>query len=90
MTSPRAVLDVVPHRAVDLALVDALCRTLLAARRRGLDVRVRTADPRLRELLALTGLGELLGAPSGQPQRQSEAGEDGIAEEGVDVRDAPA
>lgn len=44
-----------------LFLVDAVARLALAARRLGWGVRV--ADPSLRELLDLSGLGELCGQP---------------------------
>jgi hypothetical protein len=44
----------------DLALVDALARLQLMARRRGCSIRVHTCDE-LRELLLLVGLAEVLG-----------------------------
>ncbi len=75
----------------DLELLDALCRLSVAARRCGRTVRVQTDDDRLELLVVLTGLADVLrGAGSGQPQRQSEPGKDGLAEEGVDVDDPPA
>jgi ABC-type transporter Mla MlaB component len=44
----------------DIGTVDALARLKLAAGRRGGDVRLRNACLRLRELLALVGLSEVL------------------------------
>jgi hypothetical protein len=44
----------------DVGTVDALARLQLAARRRGGEVRLRNASTRLRELLALIGLVEVL------------------------------
>jgi hypothetical protein len=44
----------------DVGTVDALARLQLAARRRGGEVRLRNASGRLRELLALVGLVEVL------------------------------
>jgi ABC-type transporter Mla MlaB component len=44
----------------DLAAVDALARLHVFARRRGLSLRIRGARGRLRELLALTGLDDVL------------------------------
>lgn len=47
--------------AVDLALVDALARLQLHARRCGCSVRLGRPSPALRELLQLVGLAELVG-----------------------------
>ncbi|MFB7865342.1 STAS domain-containing protein [Streptomyces sp. NPDC056069] len=44
----------------DLAVVDALARVRLAARRRGHRLEFRGAAPELRGVLELVGLGELL------------------------------
>ena len=66
----------------DLALVDALARLHLAARRSGAVVRVQ-AGGELAGLLALCGLG-------GEPDRQPEVDEQLGADEVVDVGDAPA
>lgn len=46
--------------AADLGTVDVLARLRLAALRADEDLRVRDASPALRELLALTGLADLL------------------------------
>ena len=45
---------------VDLAVVDALARWVVAARRRGCSLRLRDPGGRLWELLDLTGLGEVI------------------------------
>ncbi|MDI2125334.1 STAS domain-containing protein [Yinghuangia seranimata] len=52
----------------DLVVVDALARLRLAARRHGRDYRVDGAPPALRDLLALVGLRDALGAdaPAGE------------------------
>ena len=47
-------------RAVDLALVDELARLRLHARGMGYELHVRDACPRLRELVALAGLADVL------------------------------
>lgn len=56
----------------DLALVDALLWTQLAARRQGWRVRLGEVSPDLRGLLELAGLGAVVGL---QPQREPELGE---------------
>jgi ABC-type transporter Mla MlaB component len=50
----------------DFVTVDALARLALGVRRCGCHVRLRGASPKLRELLALAGLGEVL--PCGPDQ----------------------
>ena len=80
----RVVLDLVPPGRADLALVSSLARLALAARRSAGLLRVRTGGD-LQALLRLTGLEEPV---SGQPRRQAELGEDLLAQEVVDVRDA--
>ena len=52
--------------AADVATVDALARLQLAARRVGRRIRVRHASAELQELLALTGLGNVLGVEPGR------------------------
>lgn len=86
---PRVLLVVLADGAADLGLLDALCRTAVAARRRGLAVELCAPDDDLRALVGLCGLGGPLGLTggSGQVQRQAEPGEDRLAEEGVDVGD---
>lgn len=75
----------------DLRLLDALCRAALAARRRGWAVALHTSDERLRALVELAGLTEVLRPyRSGQPQGQAQPDKDRFTEEGVDVGDPPA
>jgi anti-anti-sigma regulatory factor len=64
----------------DLAMVDVLARLQLAARRRGLQLRLRRAPPELRELIQLVGLTDVLGV---EPCRQAEEREErlGVEEE---------
>ena len=66
---------------VSLATVDALARLQLAARRRGLELRVRSAPGELRELIELAGLTAVLGV---EPRREAEEREErlGVEEEG--------
>lgn len=52
----RVVFDVGAVTLPDAATVEALARLRLVARRRGLDICLSRASPRLVELLALTGL----------------------------------
>jgi hypothetical protein len=70
--------------ASSLALVDALMRAALAARRRGATVRVRGAPAGLAELLELIGLG---GVVALEPVRQPEVGEQRGVEEVVQPAD---
>jgi STAS domain len=71
----------------DLALVDALARLQLAARRRGWRVRVDDAPPVLCDLLELTGLGCVLAVqPRGQPELLEELGVDEVVEPGDGAR----
>lgn len=62
----------------DAAVVDALCRMRLAARRRGCQLRLRGASPDLLDLLFLVGLSDVLPveqASGFEPKRQPEQGE---------------
>lgn len=83
------VCDVGDLRGVDLAVVDALCRLQLTARRLGSSVRLRRVPLRLRELLDLVGLTEpgcpewLIVEPGRQPEHGEVAG-------GVEEEDDPA
>jgi hypothetical protein len=54
---------------VDLGAVDLLARLALAARRRGLDLRVRQAPRDLCDLIDLCGLREPLGKPEQREER---------------------
>jgi ABC-type transporter Mla MlaB component len=47
-------------RHADLSVVDHLARLQLAARRRGLEIRVRDAPARLTELMDLVGLSGIM------------------------------
>lgn len=54
----------------DLGTVEALCALQLAARRLGCTVRVCDANERLRELIALAGLDDvLIDPPAGEGRR---------------------
>jgi hypothetical protein len=88
MVSRSSPCDAAEISAQDLALVNALARLQLAARRRGLRLRLRNVPADLVELLELCGLGEVLGLePGRQPEHREEAG--GVQEEG-DARDPVA
>ena len=65
----------------DLGTVDALARLQLAARRSGLELRLRHVSDELLELITFVGLGEVLGL---EPRRQPEEREErvGVEEEG--------
>lgn len=74
----------------DLAIVDALARLQLAARRTGASVRLRGASPRLTEVLELAGLSDVLpcsGMSGAEVGGQAEALEEPRVQEVVDVRD---
>jgi ABC-type transporter Mla MlaB component len=68
----------------DVGTVDALARLQLAARRGGGEVRLRHASPRLRELLTLIGLAEVLPPQPDSAVEGFEAG--GQAEDREQVR----
>lgn len=77
----------------DLALVDALARLQLAARRLGCSIRLRDASRELHELLDLAGLGDLVAGPAGLPLdagREAEGGEHLGVQEVVPPGDQPA
>ena len=69
----------------DVAVVDALARLQLVARRRGLRCDVRVEGPELIGLLDLLGLRGALGQPVGQAEACEQRP---IVEEMVDVDDA--
>jgi ABC-type transporter Mla MlaB component len=86
------VCDVAAITEPDAGTVDLLARLQLTARRLGRGIQVRHAHPRLRELLALTGLTEVLPSPSGsvsvEPGGEAEQREQVLGvEEGVDSPD---
>ena len=66
---------------VSLATVEALARLQLAARRKGLDLRLHVVSRELRDLIQLAGLTQVLGV---EPRRQPEEREQrvGVEEEG--------
>ncbi|HEV7897822.1 MAG TPA: STAS domain-containing protein [Planosporangium sp.] len=75
----------------DIATIEVLARLRLTARRLGCDLRVHGANHRLTELLAVTGLDDVLGHSSGsvaEPRRQPEQGKQVLGiEEGVHPAD---
>ena len=76
----------VDARRPDLALVDALARLQLDARRRGGRLRLRNASDELRGLLELVGLADVLAV---EPRRQPELGKELGVEEVMQPRDRP-
>jgi anti-anti-sigma regulatory factor len=59
--------------SADLATIDALARLHLAARRAGLELRLRNVSAELRELLAFVGLDDVLRVePRGQAEEREE------------------
>ncbi len=66
---------------VSLDAVEALARLQLAARRKGLDLRLHVVSRELRDLIELAGLTHVLRV---EPQRQAEEREErlGVEEEG--------
>ena len=70
-----------------LALVDALARGQLAARRRGWEMRLRDASEDLRGLLELVGFADVLAL---EPRREAELGEQLRVEEVMQPGDPPA
>jgi hypothetical protein len=87
----RVVCHVDPVANPDVGTVDALARMQLAARRRGWELWVEGATERMRELLALTGLEDVVRCEGsdletlGKPEGRKEAR--GVEEEG-DAADA--
>jgi len=77
----------VDARRADLALVAALVRLQLIARRDGARVRLRNASDELRALLELVGLADVLGL---EPLGQAELDEQLGVEEVVQAGDPPA
>jgi anti-anti-sigma regulatory factor len=74
--------------AADGVTVDALARIHLAARRAGVRLSLRHTSTELRELLAFSGLTEVLGL---EPSRQAEEREELLgAEEERQLDDLPA
>jgi anti-anti-sigma regulatory factor len=66
---------------VSLDAVEALARLQLAARRKGLDLRLHVVSRELRDLIELAGLTQVLGVePRGQPEEREQRV--GVEEEG--------
>jgi hypothetical protein len=84
----QVALELGPPSAPDLALVAALARLALHARRSAGALTVHGGDD-LTDLLRLAGLSEVLGAGSAEADRQAVLLEDLGAEEVVDVGDPP-
>ena len=80
MAPTEIVLDLSPA-AADVETLDALARLQLAARRAGLELRLRRASPELAELIAFAGLDAVLRV---EVRRQPEEREErlGLEEEG--------
>jgi anti-anti-sigma regulatory factor len=79
--------DVSHLRTADLAVVDTLARAHLNARRRGIRLLFTNASPQLRELIAFTGLADVL---LGRLEREPEEREEAVGvEEGVEADDPP-
>lgn len=81
------VVGRVDARRADLALVDALVRLQLVARRDGARVRLRDVSDELRALLELVGLAGVLGL---EPGGKAELGEQPGVEEVMQAGDPPA
>ena len=93
---PDVVVARMDAGAPDLALVDALMRWALVARRRGRGLRLGDVPDDLRELLAFVGLSEALGLdcvsgaggvdgllePRRQPERREQLREDEVVQPG--------
>jgi anti-anti-sigma regulatory factor len=71
----------------DLGTIDALARLQLAARRLGLDLRLRDVSPELCELIDLVGLAGVLRV---EPRGQAEEREQGLGVEEEGQLDDPA
>ena len=70
---PSTIVCDVGALAPDAAAIDALARLQLAARRLGLEIRLRHASTELLGLLAFVGLSEVLRVEAGgQPEEREE------------------
>ena len=86
------VVDVDCVTRPDLAVVDALARLQLAARRLGGTVRIRTASKEFEGLLAFAGLGDVLPVCpelGGEGRREAEQREQLLVDEERDAADPP-
>lgn len=89
------VVGRIDARTPDLALVDLLLRTQMAARRRGWRIRLRDVPDELRALLQLVGLDETLalgdcGSGRFEARREAELGEQLGVDEVVERPDPTA
>jgi anti-anti-sigma regulatory factor len=87
------VVDVSALTQPDPAILDALVRLQLAARRLGSSIRLENACTELVDLLALVGLSDVLPVVCGsgvEIDRQIEQREQVLVDEEVDTRDATA
>jgi ABC-type transporter Mla MlaB component len=89
--APLVICDVGAVGDPDAVTVDALARLQLTARRLGRQIRLRDACDELRDLLALTGLSDVVPLaggpqPGGKPEERKQAR--GV-EERVDPGDSP-
>jgi anti-anti-sigma regulatory factor len=85
------VVDVSALTEPDPAVLDALVRLQLAARRLGSSIRLENACRELVDLLALVGLSEVLPVCAGsgvEIDRQIEQREQVLVDEEIDTRDA--
>jgi hypothetical protein len=78
------IVGSLPAGGPDLALIDALARLQLDARRLGWTVRLRDAPDELRALIELTGLGGVLPL---EARREAEGGEEPRVDEVVQPDD---
>jgi hypothetical protein len=69
---PRKIVCDVGALAANARTLDALARLQLSAKRSGLDIRLSHASSDLRALLALAGLGEVLGLEAGGQAEERE------------------
>ncbi len=88
-STPAVIVDLTRWRAADLGLVDVLARIALHAGRRGAQVVVVGAGPRLTALLELTGLAGTVTLAASECGGQAEPLEQARVEEVVDVGDPP-
>jgi len=80
------ILGWVDARRPDLAIVDALARMQLGARRRGTRLKLRNVNDELRRLLELVGLADVLAL---EPRREPELGEQLGVDEVMQSADPP-
>ena len=83
---PPIDCDVSGISVVDAIAVEALARLALEARRIGTSIRLRNASPELVELLAFTGLADVLPAsPAEMVVCEPGAGDPGAGASGVEM-----